>query len=339
MKRTLSSLMLVVLVVGVMAPTVGSTLATFSDSEVSQDNFITTGSLDLKVDDRDDEPWGSGVGPVSQISDAMVCTLYNYSVPVWNAGDADAVAYLEIKNLVDPEGLSLVMHTEIWYDGILVTSGWMSDLAGQQIELGDLPANAYRDVTMVLHATGGSPGDRLEYGLQFEVMGPWSDTEVSQGNYFQLVIELGGTPGFWRSPAALRLYGKSQIAAWFRAVVLDSAWLEDGLANGTDDAVYAKLRCILANTGAKGYTGAVNQFLAQYVATRLNAESGRLGLGTAHDISGIPGATACFGYSSGGLSEIIATIESKADGPIFSNPPERDEILIMKSVCDALNNP
>lgn len=332
-------MMLLVIAVGVAAPTVGGAVATFSDSETSYDNYIETASLDLKVHDLDDQPWGSGVGPVSQIADAVVCTSYSYSVPVWNASDVDGVAYLEIKNLVDPDSLALVMDTEIWYDGTLVTSGWLSDLAGQEIELGDLPADAYQDVTIVLHATGGSSGDRVEYGLQFEVMGSWSDSELSEGNYFQLGSELGGTPGFWSSPAALKLYGKSQLAEWFRAIVIDCAWLEDELANGTDDEVYANMRYILKNTGAQGYTGAVNQFRAQYVATRLNAESERLGLGISHDISGISGATAYFGYSSGTLGEIIATIESKAEGPIFSDPPQRNEILVMKSVCDALNNP
>lgn len=339
MKRILLSSMLVVLVVGVLAPSVGGILATFSDSEISQDNYIETGSLDLKVNDQDDLPWGTGIGPIIEITDGMVCTSYAHTASVWNAGEDEAVAYLVIDNLVDPDGLAPVMDTEIWYDSGLVTSGWMSDLAGQQIELGYLLANEFRHITIVLHATAGSPGARLEWDMQFELLGSWSDSEVSQGNYFMVNAELGGTPGFWSSKAAVKLYGKSQLADWFREIVLDSEWFEDDLAEGTDDEVYRKMVAILKEKGAKDYQGAVNQFRGQYLATRLNAESGRLGLGTSHDISAIPGATVYFGYSSETLSEIIATIESKAEGPIFSSTPERNKMLIMKSVCDALNNP
>jgi len=152
--------------------------------------------------------------------------------------------------------------------------------------------------------------------------------------------EEGGTPGFWSSPAAVMKFGTAQLASWFRTIVLDSKWFEDTLAVGTDQEVYDAMIFILKNTGAKAYTGAVNQFRCQYLATRLNAMSGRLGLGTVHDISGVYGAAACFGYSSGTLSQIISTIESKeTDGLIFTAPPSRDDVLIMKSVCDMLNNP
>jgi hypothetical protein len=97
---------------------------------------------------------------------------------------------------------------------------------------------------------------------------------------------------------------------------------------------------ILDDTGANGYKGAVNQFRLQYLATRLNALSGRLGLATVHDISGVRDAEAYFGYGSGTLSQIIDTIEAKeTDGEIFKAPPIRYQILAMKSVCDMLNNP
>jgi hypothetical protein len=149
----------------------------------------------------------------------------------------------------------------------------------------------------------------------------------------------GGTPGYWSSPAAMEHHGKAQLAEWFRTIVLASAWFEDGLANPNDNTAYNNMVGILNDTGAKGYKGAVNQFRAQYLATRLNALSGRLGLATPHDITGVLGAETYFGYPVGSLGEIIDTIEAKAEGEIFKPLPTRDDVLIMKSVCDMLNNP
>jgi hypothetical protein len=151
--------------------------------------------------------------------------------------------------------------------------------------------------------------------------------------------EEGGTPGYWSSPAAMEHHGKAQLAEWFRTIVLASAWFEDGLANPNDNTAYNNMVGILNDTGAKGYKGAVNQFRAQYLATRLNALSGRLGLATPHDITGVLGAETYFGYPVGSLGEIIDTIEAKAEGEIFKPLPTRDDVLIMKSVCDMLNNP
>ncbi|MBA7618287.1 hypothetical protein ES703_25608 [subsurface metagenome] len=343
--RTIITLVpMVLLISGVLALTVGGTLATFSDSEISQDNYIETGSLDLKVNDQDDLPWGTGIGPIFEITEGAICTSYARTASVWNAGEDEAVAYLVIDNLVDPDGLAPVMDTEIWYDGRLVTSGWMSELAGQQIELGYLLANEFRHVTMVLHTTAGSPGARLEWDMQFELLGSWSDSEISQGNYFMVKAELGGTPGFWSSKAAVKLYGKSQLADWFReiVIVLDSEWFEDDLAGGTDDdEVYQKMVAILKEKGAQDYQGAVNQFRGQYLATRLNAKPTppRLALDTLHNINSIPDASDYFGYEIGTLEQILDTIANNASGDIFVPPPSRAEMLIMKSVCDALNNP
>jgi hypothetical protein len=93
--------------------------------------------------------------------------------------------------------------------------------------------------------------------------------------------------------------------------------------------------------GAKDYGGMVNQFRAQYMATNLNTmtDPPRLQLGTTHDISDIKGAEDYFGYASGTLAKIIAFIEGEADGDIFSKPPTKDEMEIMKDVCEKLNNP
>jgi predicted ribosomally synthesized peptide with SipW-like signal peptide len=185
MKVRLLNILAILVVMGLVLPRVG-TIATWSDSETSEGNYIETGSLDLKVRDQDDMPWGSGVGAVFDIPDGHTCTSYGQTVSLFNAGDADGVAYLKIKNLADADGLASVMETEIWYDGGLVTSSWMSNLAGQEIELGDLLSSETKMATIVLHPIGGDTGDSLTFDIEFDLTtgGPWTDGEVSEANSF-----------------------------------------------------------------------------------------------------------------------------------------------------------
>ncbi len=73
---------------------IGGTFATWSDSEVSYDNEIVTGSVDLKVQDADDEPWGSGVPAVVKIDCMVPCRWYGpYTVDLWNAGICDTASH------------------------------------------------------------------------------------------------------------------------------------------------------------------------------------------------------------------------------------------------------
>lgn len=199
--RSIRLLLMTLVVVGALAfAGIGGTFATWSDSETSYDNYIETGSLDLKVNGQDDGPWGSGVGPVSEIADAVKCSWYDYTVELWNAGDVDAVAYLEIKNLDGPDCLVEFTDVRVWYDDGLVESGTVSELAGEEIELGDLPAGATEEVKIELHATEGSCcGARFDYDLQFDVLGSWADSETSRGNYFELDCSWEGcSHGFWK---------------------------------------------------------------------------------------------------------------------------------------------
>jgi predicted ribosomally synthesized peptide with SipW-like signal peptide len=201
MRVKLLNILAILVVMGLVLPRVG-TIATWSDSETSEENYIETGSLDLKVRDQDDTPWGSGVGAMFDIPDGHTCTSYEHTVSLFNAGDANGIAYLEIKNLADADGLASVMDTEIWYDGDLVISSWMSNLAGQEIELGDLLASETKMATIVLHPAGGDTGDSLTFDVEFDLAtgGPWSDSEVSVGNSFvhasepNETIDLAETP-------------------------------------------------------------------------------------------------------------------------------------------------
>jgi predicted ribosomally synthesized peptide with SipW-like signal peptide len=93
----------VVIIAALVISALGGTFATWSDSEVSLDNVIRTGSVDLKVNDRDDQPYGRGIPQIVNI-DCMVPERWYgpFGVELWNAGvcDTPSEAYLHIKDLV-----------------------------------------------------------------------------------------------------------------------------------------------------------------------------------------------------------------------------------------------
>ena len=93
----------VVIVCALAISGIGGTLATWSDSEVSFDNTISTGSVDLLVNGADDEPWGTGVPAVVSIVDMIPCTwYYGGAVELWDAGQhpGTSTAWIHIKKLV-----------------------------------------------------------------------------------------------------------------------------------------------------------------------------------------------------------------------------------------------
>lgn len=367
MKIILVNILALVLVLAVGLPMIGGTLATWSDSETSMGNTITTGSLDLLVAQCDedwqnigafvdDTPWGIGLEPCFYIPQVELNKTYPSYLLLWNAGFIDGVAYLHIKGVPEDNALAAATVMQIWYDDdadpdtpvVLIASGTLADLDCHEIELGLLSDNQYRQLMLQLITGSSPPNVSLSFDIFFElvqreVLGPtraWADTEYSP-NVLNMLLESGGSPGFWRSKAAVNQYGKPEIVSWFKTIVSTSAWFEDDLAEGNDEKVYRKMRSLLNCSCAAGYNGMVDKFRSQYIATRLNTmpDPPRLQLDTVHDISDVEGAKDYFGYESGTLADIIATIEGKADGGIFTEPPSRSEMRIMKNVCDKLNNP
>jgi len=184
--KSLTPVAVIILIIASLAFTTGGILAYFSDSETSRGSFLATGSIDLKINGLDDEPWGEGIGPVSQIDDAVACVWYSSTIELWNAGVVYGTAYIQIKNLVDPAGLAGVTNIEIKYEDSIVATGTMAELAGTEIRLGGMSANAVKQAEVLLHVAEQAPEGRFDYDLQFALTGSWSDSELSQGNYLQL---------------------------------------------------------------------------------------------------------------------------------------------------------
>lgn len=95
-----SIILAVVAIVALSVAGLGGTLAGFSDSEISQDNYIVTGALDLKVNGEDDPPWGEGVGPKVELDHMTPCVWYHYYIDVRNDGQCDNEPdlYIHFKN-------------------------------------------------------------------------------------------------------------------------------------------------------------------------------------------------------------------------------------------------
>jgi predicted ribosomally synthesized peptide with SipW-like signal peptide len=99
-----------VAVVALLVAGIGGTFATWSDSETSTNNTIVTGSLDLKVNGADDQPWGEGVPKVIDLECVVPDRWYfGGEFSLWNAGQCTeaARAYFHLKEYlctnVDPK--------------------------------------------------------------------------------------------------------------------------------------------------------------------------------------------------------------------------------------------
>ena len=97
----------VVVVTTLLAAGLGGTFAHFSDTEESLDNWIQTGSLDLKISDvnmneYDDLPWGQGVPPLVFATDLEPKISKDFTFDVHNAGQPDGdpcYLYMHFKKL------------------------------------------------------------------------------------------------------------------------------------------------------------------------------------------------------------------------------------------------
>jgi len=101
MKKNL--ILAVVVIAALSLAGAGGVFATWSDSEVSFNNTIETGSLDLKVNGADDKPWGDGVPALVEIECMVPQKFYGpYVVELWNAGQCQfpSHAYIHVKDIL-----------------------------------------------------------------------------------------------------------------------------------------------------------------------------------------------------------------------------------------------
>lgn len=201
MKTRLLITLAVVVIVSVAVSLAGGTFATWSDSETSMSNIIKTGSLDLLVAKcdtdwqnpgvfKDDLPYGVGLDSYFDTS-LLPGTYTRYSL-LWNAGCVPGEAYLHIKNVSDSNGLAGNTTMSVWYDHdgnpdtslLQVASDTIADLNCHEFMLGELPAEAIRQLKLEVAYVGPCPTRSLSFDIVFELVGGnFADSEVSQ-NYF-----------------------------------------------------------------------------------------------------------------------------------------------------------
>jgi hypothetical protein len=165
----------------------------------------------------------------------------------------------------------------------------------------------------------------------------WSDTVAIEGTVTAGTWDNGGTIGFWKNWDKHNTYTQDDIESWLGTIDGNSLWLvSDRDGNGKiniDD-----MEDILSQKCKKDMKC---KFLKQYLATRLNVESGLLSAGATHNFATLDLHDYLGLGGSGTLSDIIAAMESKY--PEDPDDPEAvwpapDEYEIMKNVCDYLNN-
>jgi predicted ribosomally synthesized peptide with SipW-like signal peptide len=160
------------MVAALVAAGVGGTLATWSDSETSEGNRITTGSVDLKVNGQDDEPWGTGVPPKVTIDCMVPCKWYGpFEVELWNAGQCEfpSKAFIHIKDIVCSNALPKV-HPETGestgYPDPSVDMPWSGDLKPEP----ELVAEYGGKVNCVRVPGVGVEGDDCSMGTHVEMV-------------------------------------------------------------------------------------------------------------------------------------------------------------------------
>jgi hypothetical protein len=226
MKNLVLALMVLLMAVGLAAPMVGGTFASFSDIELSQGNYFGTAGLDLKVAkcgcDFNDDPY---VEPCFEIhiDKGKTChpscePSYFCQLTLLNAAQCEGdqcehgIAYLHIKNVEGCLSDDLLIRVERWDcrgrccgccgDCWVVVKDWtkISCLECKQIELFTLYASETQKVRIGIWLPPCSHGNSVEWDMAFELLGDGlSDVETSHNYVTKGCKWEGCSHGFWKT--------------------------------------------------------------------------------------------------------------------------------------------
>ncbi|NIS82344.1 MAG: hypothetical protein GTO14_19535 [Anaerolineales bacterium] len=158
------------------------------------------------------------------------------------------------------------------------------------------------------------------------------EQEADQGANYMFTIRktfsepTQATIGFWKSWDSHNTFTRGEIEDWLENIALSSEWLDAHTIEDMED--------VFAAGGGKSAT-AEGRFLAQYLATRLNEQSGLLCAGELHNVTKQdPGNYLDLADpENASLQEIIAAIELK-----FGTVETKEQFNTLYGICDALNN-
>lgn len=177
----------------------------------------------------------------------------------------------------------------------------------------------------------GHPGILLEGGQSdVETFSVHVEQKASQGAEYTFTIRKPfrlhqhGTIGFWKNWDKHNTFSRTEIESWLVQINAASQWFGPTTTQGM---------VTLINKGTSGTPK--ERFLAQCLATRLNERSGIFDGSDTHNVTSVdPGNYLGLATPSAAtLNQIFARIEAK-----FGTSPTNAQYLIVKDVCDKLNN-
>lgn len=147
--------------------------------------------------------------------------------------------------------------------------------------------------------------------------------------------EQEGTIGFWKNWNRHNTYTQAQINGWLGTVNTASGWVLAEAGYGVDTSGMVSLINDSNSCNGSRRACAKKKFLAQCLATRLNVESGRKQLSYNYPVNS--NQRSYLGLTNpDALSDIIFAIEGKL--PDNGTNPTRAQFVLMKNLCDTINN-
>ena len=177
-----------VMVAALVAAGVGGTFATWSDSEVSEGNYVNTGSVDLKVDGQDDLPYGEGVGAKVELDCMVPCKFYGpFEVELWNAGDCEfpSKAFIHLKDI---DCYNLLPKVD--EDGN--TTGYECPVSGDLKPEPELVAEFGGKVNCVTVPGVGIQGDECSVGSHVEMVITTTTVNPTTNDFGDLLVNPDG---------------------------------------------------------------------------------------------------------------------------------------------------
>ena len=170
------------IIIGVLGLAIGwGTYAYFSDTETSEGNTFTAGTLDLKVDGKDDP-----LPVYFELSDVKPGDSGSKDIVLKNDGTLDGKAYIHFKNVVDSPGttpepeptpdngeLSQNLWIKVSVDSTTIVEGFLSNIKSNSYELGIIAGGSSLTVTIEWSIGSGVgdviQGDIVTFDIEFSL--------------------------------------------------------------------------------------------------------------------------------------------------------------------------
>jgi predicted ribosomally synthesized peptide with SipW-like signal peptide len=171
-----------IVVIGILAFAIGwGTYSYFSDTETSSGNTFSAGTLDLKVDSKDDP-----LGVYFSVSDVKPGDSGSKNIVLSNSGTLAGKAYIHFKNVVDSPGttpepeptpdngeLSQNLYIKVLVDSTVKAEGYLFNIKSNSYELGTIAGSGSLTVTIQWNIPSDVGnvimGDSVTFDIEFSL--------------------------------------------------------------------------------------------------------------------------------------------------------------------------